>query len=139
MYLGTVSGGAPATFVRTRGRFVWLSSVVDGTLRSGGEDWRTGMQWMRTDDGEDLIFHVGPRLRMGWNRSAESYWIEELDVDGERLIERVDWLSEGQRLTDIEDLTDAAVVWNAREDDDDLVEWGENQVLLSQLLDAQRS
>jgi len=97
------------------------------------------MQWMRTDDGEDLIFHVGPRLRMGWNRSAESYWIEELDVDGERLIERVDWLSEGQRLTDIEDLTDAAVVWNAREDDDDLVEWGENQVLLSQLLDAQRS
>lgn len=97
------------------------------------------MQWMRTDDGDNVIFDVGNRLRMGWRRSAGSYWIEQLDNDGENLIDRVDWLSEGQRLTDVEDLIDVAVVWKMNDDDDDLVEWAENSILLNQLLDARQS
>ena len=103
------------------------------------------MYWTRADHGDGMVFEVGPRLRMGWSPALQGYWIELLDEAGEQVLQRVDHtgdpdLPRGRNdpLAEVEDLLDWVVIWNMTEDDDDLVEWGEDPTLLAQLESAKQ-
>lgn len=98
------------------------------------------MYWTRADHGDGMVFEVGPRLRMGWSKALGGYWIELLDQAGQEVLQRVDHTGDpdlprgsNDPLSDVEDLLDWVVIWNMHENDDDLVEWGEDAALVAQL------
>ena len=93
------------------------------------------MLWMRHEGPDGLIFTCD-RIRTGWSRVRQTYWVELLDENGEDVIDSVNVGATTQAWTDEYDVADAASVWADSREDSEIDMWTDNVVMMQQLAQA---